>query len=92
MLGFGVASSGAMSNLVVYLIQEYHVPSVDAAQIGNIVNGCISLTPVAGAIVADAFFGCYPIVAVSMAISVLVSARCMLLHKLNWLYPSSSCS
>ncbi|TVU18854.1 hypothetical protein EJB05_34969 [Eragrostis curvula] len=71
MLGVGVATSGALSNLVVYLIKEYHVPSVDAAQIANIVNGCLSVAPVAGAIVADAFFGCYPIVAVSMAFSVL---------------------
>jgi len=46
---------------------------VDAAQISNIVAGCLSLAPVAGAVVADAFFGCYPIVAISMAFSVLVS-------------------
>ena len=69
----GVATSGVLSNLVVYLIKEYHVPSVDAAQISNIVAGCLSLAPVAGAVVADAFFGCYPIVAISMAFSVLVS-------------------
>ncbi|RLM98937.1 hypothetical protein C2845_PM06G25320 [Panicum miliaceum] len=42
-----------------YLIKEYNMPSVDAAQISNIIAGCISLAPVAGAIVADAFFGCY---------------------------------
>ncbi|CAN6333485.1 unnamed protein product [Urochloa humidicola] len=71
MMGLGLATSGALSNLVVYLIKEYNVPSVDAAQIGNIVSGCLSLAPVAGAIVADAFFGCYPVVAVSMAFSVL---------------------
>jgi hypothetical protein len=75
MMGLGVATSGALSNLVVYLIKKYNVPSVDAAQISNIIAGCISLAPVAGAIVADAFFGCYPVVAVSMAFSVLVSAR-----------------
>ncbi|KAG8085193.1 hypothetical protein GUJ93_ZPchr0010g10940 [Zizania palustris] len=44
---------------------------VDAAQISTLVNGCLSVAPVAGAIVADAFFGCYPVVAVSMAFSVL---------------------
>ena len=73
MMGLGVATSGVLSNLVVYLIKEYNVPSVDAAQISNIVAGCLSLAPVAGAVVADAFFGCYPIVAISMAFSVLVS-------------------
>nr|CAB3465601.1 unnamed protein product [Digitaria exilis] len=71
MMGLGVATSGALSNMVVYLIKEYNVPSVDAAQISNIISGCLSLAPVAGAIVADAFFGCYPVVAVSMAFSVL---------------------
>ncbi|KAG8085191.1 hypothetical protein GUJ93_ZPchr0010g8640 [Zizania palustris] len=73
MFGLGLASAGATSNLVVYLIKEYNVPSVDAAQISTLVNGCLSVAPVAGAIVADAFFGCYPVVAVSMAFSVLVS-------------------
>jgi hypothetical protein len=82
MMGVGVASSGALSNLVVYLIKKYNVPSVDAAQISNIVSGCISLAPVIGAIVADAVFGCYPIVAVSTAFSVLVSERIQLLRTL----------
>ncbi|KAF0910407.1 hypothetical protein E2562_002872 [Oryza meyeriana var. granulata] len=71
MLGLGLASAGATGNLVVYLVKEYHVPSVDAAQISTIVSGCLSVAPVAGAIVADASFGCYPVVAVSMAFSVL---------------------
>ena len=72
-LCLGLASGGAMSNMVVYLITEYHVPSVDAAQISNIISGSISVAPVAGAIVADAFFGCFPIVAVAMVMAVLVS-------------------
>ncbi|EMS54371.1 hypothetical protein TRIUR3_05130 [Triticum urartu] len=72
-LCLGLATAGAMSNMVVYLITEYHVPSVDAAQISTIIAGSISVAPVAGAIVADAFFGCYPIVAVAMATSVLGS-------------------
>ncbi|BAS93462.1 Os05g0338933 [Oryza sativa Japonica Group] len=75
LLAFGLSSAGAMGNLVVYLVKEYHVPSVDAAQISTIVSGCISVAPVAGAIVADAFFGCFPVVAVAMVFSVLVSAH-----------------
>uniref|UniRef100_A0A0E0DQ40 Uncharacterized protein n=1 Tax=Oryza meridionalis TaxID=40149 RepID=A0A0E0DQ40_9ORYZ len=71
LLAFGLSSAGAMGNLVVYLVKEYHVPSVDAAQISTIVSGCISVAPVAGAIVADAFFGCFPVVAVAMVFSVL---------------------
>ncbi|XP_062181648.1 protein NRT1/ PTR FAMILY 2.3-like [Phragmites australis] len=89
MLGLGVATSGALSNLVVYLIKEYNVPSVDAAQISNIISGCLSLAPVAGAIVADAFFGCYPIVAVSMFFSVLALVVFTLTASLRGLRPAS---
>ncbi|KAL6865032.1 hypothetical protein ACP4OV_016183 [Aristida adscensionis] len=87
-LGLGVATSGALGNLVVYLIKEYNVPSVDAAQISNIVSGCLSVAPVAGAIVADAFFGCYPIVAVSMAFSVLSLVMFILTASLRALRPA----
>nr|CAD1828865.1 unnamed protein product [Ananas comosus var. bracteatus] len=59
--GLGLAISGAMSNFIVYLIKEYNVKSIDAAQISNIVNGCTSVSPVIGAIIADAYFGCYPV-------------------------------
>ncbi|XP_062232518.1 protein NRT1/ PTR FAMILY 2.3-like [Phragmites australis] len=88
MMGLGVATSGALSNLVVYLIKEYNVPSVDAAQISNIVSGCLSVAPVAGAIVADAFFGCYPIVAVSMFFSVLALVVFTLTASLRGLQPA----
>ena len=73
MLGLGVARGGATSNFVVYLVKKYNVPRVDAAQISSIAVGCLSLAPVGRAIIADAFFGCYPVVAVSMVFSVLVS-------------------
>lgn len=89
MMGLGVATSGALGNLVVYLIKEYNVPSVDAAQISNIVSGCLSLAPVAGAIVADAFFGCYPVVAVSMAFSVLSLVVFTLTASLRGLRPAA---
>ncbi|GJN14091.1 hypothetical protein PR202_gb00873 [Eleusine coracana subsp. coracana] len=87
-VGLGVATAGATSNLVVYLIQKYNVPSVDAAQFANIVNGCLSLAPVVGAIVADAFFGCYPIVAVSMVFSVLSLVVFTLTSSVHNLRPS----
>ncbi|TVU18853.1 hypothetical protein EJB05_34968, partial [Eragrostis curvula] len=79
MFGLGIARGGATSNLVVYLVEKYNVPRVDAARISSIAFGCLSLAPVGGAIVADAFFGCYPVVAVSMVFSVLVPS----LHSLS---------
>ncbi|KAF7106877.1 hypothetical protein CFC21_107580 [Triticum aestivum] len=88
-LCLGLASGGAMSNMVVYLITEYHVPSVDAAQISTIISGSISVAPVAGAIVADAFFGCYPIVAIAMATSVLSLVMFTLTASLPGLRPAA---
>jgi len=83
MLGLGVARGGATSNFVVYLVKKYNVPRVDAAQIFSIALGCLSLAPVDGAIVADAFLCCYPVVAVSMAFSVLVSTNAQWIGIMN---------
>ncbi|TVU36912.1 hypothetical protein EJB05_18867, partial [Eragrostis curvula] len=71
-VGVGMAMSATSSNLIVYLIKKYNVKSIDAAQISNIVRGCMQLAPVAGAVVSDAFFGCYPVVAAGVAISLLL--------------------
>ncbi|KAK1312290.1 putative nitrate excretion transporter 6 [Acorus calamus] len=68
----GIAVGGANSNLIVYLIQKVGVKSIDAAQISNIVNGCMNLTPVAGAIIADSYFGCFAIVEVASFIAFLI--------------------
>ncbi|CAL9184951.1 unnamed protein product [Musa hybrid cultivar] len=70
-LGLGLALSGATANLIVYLVEEYNVKSIDAAQIGNIVSGSTNLAPVVGAIVSDAFFGCYTVIVSSTIISLL---------------------
>ncbi|KAM0922635.1 hypothetical protein ACQ4PT_006105 [Festuca glaucescens] len=88
-LGLGLAAGGAMSNMVVYLVTEYNVPSVDAAQISTIISGSISLAPVLGAVVADAFFGSYPIVAVAMVMSVLSLAMFTLTASLRILRPAA---
>ncbi|OEL29090.1 Protein NRT1/ PTR FAMILY 2.7 [Dichanthelium oligosanthes] len=66
-----MAMSATSSNLIVYLIKKYNVKSIDAAQISNIVRGCMQLAPVLGAAVSDAYFGCYPVVAAGVAISLL---------------------
>ncbi|CAM0147798.1 unnamed protein product [Urochloa decumbens] len=66
-----MAMSATSSNLIVYLIRKYNVKSIDAAQISNIVRGCVQLAPVLGAAASDAYFGCYPVVAAGAAISLL---------------------
>ncbi|CAL4900110.1 unnamed protein product [Urochloa decumbens] len=89
MLGLGVARGGATSNFVVYLVKKYNVPRVDAAQISSIAQGCLSLAPVGGAIIADAFFGCYPVVAVAMVFSVLALVMFTLTASLHGLRPAA---
>lgn len=70
--GLSLAQSGALNNLLVYLVKKYNMKSIDAVQMVNIVSGCISLTPVAGAILADALFGSYPVILWSSIISFVV--------------------
>ncbi|CAN6347268.1 unnamed protein product [Urochloa humidicola] len=89
MLGLGVARGGATSNLVVYLVKKYNVPQVDAAQISSVAHGCLGLAPIAGAIVADAYFGCYPVVAVAMVFSVLALVMFSLTASLHGLRPAA---
>ncbi|GJN14092.1 hypothetical protein PR202_gb00874 [Eleusine coracana subsp. coracana] len=91
MFGLGIARGGATSNLVVYLVEKYNVPRVDAAQISSIALGCLSLAPVGGAVVADAFFGCYPVVAVSMVFSVLSLVMFTVTASFHGLRPAPSC-
>ncbi|XP_027086853.1 protein NRT1/ PTR FAMILY 2.7-like [Coffea eugenioides] len=69
--GISLAYGGLVSNLIVYLIQEFNVKSISAAKIFNVVNGCVSIFPVAGAIIADSYLGCYSVVWISSLISSL---------------------
>ncbi|TVU18852.1 hypothetical protein EJB05_34967 [Eragrostis curvula] len=71
MLGLGLAINGTTSNLLVYLLKEYNVESIDAAQIANIVRGSLNLVPVAGAVVSDSYFGCFPVILAGTAVNVL---------------------
>ncbi|XP_022964645.1 protein NRT1/ PTR FAMILY 2.7-like [Cucurbita moschata] len=66
-----LASGGWLTNLVVYLIQEYNVKNIDATLISNVVSGCFSVFPVVGAVIADSFLGSFSVVAISTSISLL---------------------
>jgi peptide/histidine transporter 3/4 len=64
-MGLMLVARGWMSKLIVYLIQEFNVESINAAQISNIVNGCSNLFPVIRAIVADSFLTSFSVVSIS---------------------------
>lgn len=66
-----VASGGWLSNLIVYLIQEFNIKSISAAKIYNFVNGSITLFPIVGAVIADSFVGCFSVIWFSSLISLL---------------------
>uniref|UniRef100_M8B1L8 Peptide transporter PTR1 n=1 Tax=Aegilops tauschii TaxID=37682 RepID=M8B1L8_AEGTA len=75
MLGLGLAVNGTTSNLLVYLLKEYNVESIDAAQITNMVRGSLNLVPVAGAVLADSYLGSFPVILAGAAINLLASIQ-----------------
>ncbi|KAJ0681740.1 putative ABC-type nitrate transporter [Helianthus annuus] len=50
MAGLTVAAGGWSNNIIVYLISGFNIKSIDAAQIANIVNGCMALSPILGVV------------------------------------------
>ena len=70
--GLTLAAGGWGANLIVYLIEEFNVKRIDAAQISNVVGGSSSLFPIVGAIAADSFFGSFSVIALSSCVSLLV--------------------
>jgi hypothetical protein len=50
-----------------------NIKSINATQINNIIIGCYSLFPVAGAVIADSFFSSFYVVSVFAFVSLLVS-------------------
>ncbi|KAK2975379.1 hypothetical protein RJ640_012390 [Escallonia rubra] len=88
MAGLTLAAGGWTVNLIVYLIEEFNVKSIDAAQISNVVNGCATLFPVLGAILADSFMGCYSVIWISSLVSLMGIVLLTLTATLDSLRPS----
>ncbi|KAM1447473.1 hypothetical protein EV1_006504 [Malus domestica] len=87
--GLTLAAGGWLSNLIVYLIQEFNVKSIDAAQISNIVAGSSSFFPVIGAIIADSFLGPFSVISISSCISLLGIVLLALTATFNSLKPQT---
>ncbi|KAJ7947755.1 protein NRT1/ PTR FAMILY 2.7-like [Quillaja saponaria] len=71
MAGLSLASAGCLANLIVYLIQEFNIKSITAAQISNVLNGCSFLFPVIGAIITDSFSSSFSVISISSGISLM---------------------
>ena len=71
--GLSLASTGIVGNLSVYLISEFNIKSINAAQIVNVVVGSTSLFPLVAAILADSFFGSFSVAFASSCVALLVN-------------------
>ncbi|XP_047965504.1 protein NRT1/ PTR FAMILY 2.7-like [Salvia hispanica] len=71
LFGLTVASGGWSSNLIVFLINEFNIERIDAAQISNVVSGCINFLPLLAAVAADSLFGCFSVIWISSLLSLL---------------------
>ncbi|XP_021278286.1 protein NRT1/ PTR FAMILY 2.3-like isoform X1 [Herrania umbratica] len=71
LMGSSIAVSGWANNLIVYMIEIFHVRSIDATQTFNMAAASTSLLPVIAAILADSILGCYSVIWTSSLVSVL---------------------
>ncbi|XWS71777.1 hypothetical protein CRYUN_Cryun03dG0167700 [Craigia yunnanensis] len=71
MTGLMLCGWGWTTNLIVYLIEEFNVKRIDATQISNVINGCLSMIPIVGAILADSYLGSFSVVSLASCCSLL---------------------
>ncbi|KAH6765596.1 hypothetical protein C2S52_016579 [Perilla frutescens var. hirtella] len=71
MCGLTLASTGSLNNLIVFLIKNFNIKRIDAAQINNVVNGCVNFFPLVAALLADSLLGCFSLIWISSLISLL---------------------
>ncbi|EOY18514.1 Nitrate excretion transporter 1, putative [Theobroma cacao] len=88
MTGLSLVAGGWGANLIVFLINEFHVKSITATQINNVILGCNYLLPIAGAIVADTFFDSYTVIITFAFVSLLGMILLTLTTTIHSLKPS----
>ncbi|XP_023638704.1 LOW QUALITY PROTEIN: protein NRT1/ PTR FAMILY 2.5 [Capsella rubella] len=87
LLGMSITSFGWGMNLIVFLIEEFNIKNIAAAQISNIVNGVVNMLPIVAAILADSYFGNVPVIAVSAFVSLTGISLLTLITSLDYLIP-----
>ncbi|KAK9022321.1 hypothetical protein V6N11_002596 [Hibiscus sabdariffa] len=85
--GLAMAGWGWLTNLVVYLIEEFNVKSIDATQVANVVNGSISMIAIVGALLADSFLGSFRVISISSFLSLLGTLMLTLTATISHLRP-----
>ncbi|XP_009595746.1 protein NRT1/ PTR FAMILY 2.7-like [Nicotiana tomentosiformis] len=89
MAGLSLASGGWNSNLIVFLINEFNMKSIKAAKVYNVVNGCTTLFPILGGIIADSYLGCFSVIWISSLISALGILFLLLTAAIDVLRPAA---
>ncbi|OMO91429.1 Proton-dependent oligopeptide transporter family [Corchorus olitorius] len=85
--GLLIGGWGWVTNLIVYLIEEFHIKSIDATQIANVLNGCLSMIPIVAAIIADSFLSSFTVVVICTGFAVLGTVFLTLTATLDSLRP-----
>ncbi|XP_019199212.1 PREDICTED: protein NRT1/ PTR FAMILY 2.6-like [Ipomoea nil] len=60
--GLMLGGAGWMTNLMVFLINTYHVQKIDAVQISTLIHAFFNLFPVFAAIIADSFLSSFTVI------------------------------
>ncbi|TQE03797.1 hypothetical protein C1H46_010604 [Malus baccata] len=89
MLGLSIAAGGWASNLIVFLMTRFNVKSISATKINNIILGTNNLFPIAGAFIADSFFGSFSVVSTFSFISLLGLMMLTIIAAIPSLRPSA---
>ncbi|OMO91425.1 Proton-dependent oligopeptide transporter family [Corchorus olitorius] len=87
MTGVLLSGYGWLTNIIVYLVEEFNIESIDASQISNVLHGCMNMIPIIGAFIADSYLGINVVSAICNFISLLGLIMLTLTAKLGSLRP-----
>ncbi|OMO91424.1 Proton-dependent oligopeptide transporter family [Corchorus olitorius] len=85
--GVMLSGFGWLANIIVYLVEEFNIESIDASQISNVVHGYMNLLPILGAFIADSYLGNFAVAAISSFISSMGIILLTLTAKISSLKP-----
>ncbi|OMO67541.1 Proton-dependent oligopeptide transporter family [Corchorus capsularis] len=85
--GVMLSGFGWLANIIVYLVEEFNIESINASQISNVVHGTMNMLPILGAFIADSYVGDFAVAAISSFISSLGIILLTLTAKISSLKP-----
>ncbi|GLJ43902.1 hypothetical protein SUGI_0915200 [Cryptomeria japonica] len=83
----GIAITGLLANMIVYLTTEFNINNIEATHILNISGGGSELSPLIGAFLADAFLGRFCAISISSVITFIAMILLLLTAIIDPLRP-----